>query len=212
MDICWTGRRAACLTLRTALTALTALLVACGGGGGGDDPATLLAQPTSPSLPATPVEPAVTPTQPTEPPTPAAPAGTGEAPPTPPDTISPPAPVEPSPPPAETAAPPPLTPAAPPPATVPAVEPAPAERALTLAWVAPTTNDNGTALVDLAGYRIYYGDRPGVYTASVTLGDPHVLNHRLAPLAAGTYYIVVKAVNHAGIESASSTEVAKTLQ
>ena len=41
----------------------------------------------------------------------------------------------------------------------------------TLSWEAPTTNTNGTALTDLAGYRIYYGPSAEQLDQSV---DAHV--------------------------------------
>lgn len=86
------------------------------------------------------------------------------------------------------------------------------DRSLALAWAAPQTNDDGTPLTDLAGYRIYYGSRSGSYGHSVAVDDPAALSHRLESLAPGTYYVVVKAVNSAGAQSIASPEVSKTIQ
>lgn len=86
------------------------------------------------------------------------------------------------------------------------------DRSLALAWAAPLTNDDGTPLTDLAGYRIYYGSRSGSYGHSVAVDDPAALSHRLESLAPGTYYVVVKAVNSAGAQSIASPEVSKTIQ
>src|SRR5438309_11629995 len=38
--------------------------------------------------------------------------------------------------------------------------PPPTSGTATLSWLAPTTNTDGAALTDLAGYVIYYGPRP----------------------------------------------------
>ncbi len=40
-----------------------------------------------------------------------------------------------------------------------------------LTWDPPTTNEDGTSLTDLAGYKIYYGISSGNYTDSIDVGD-----------------------------------------
>ena len=98
------------------------------------------------------------------------------------------------------------------------VSPAPApdlgrgDRSLALAWEAPLTNEDGSPLNDLAGYRIYYGSRSGSYGASVAVNNPAAVSHQLESLAPGTYYVVVKAVNSAGAQSIASPEATKTIQ
>jgi hypothetical protein len=78
--------------------------------------------------------------------------------------------------------------------------------------VAPSVNADGTALTDLAGYRIYYGTTRGTYTQSVTVSSPSTLRYTIQNLSAGTYYMVVKAYDTSNIESTASTEVSKTVQ
>jgi hypothetical protein len=82
----------------------------------------------------------------------------------------------------------------------------------TLAWAAPQANADGTALTDLAGFRVYYGTSHGVYSQSVTISSPTTLRYTIQNLSAGTYYMVVKAFDTSNIESAASTEVSKTIQ
>ena len=41
----------------------------------------------------------------------------------------------------------------------------------TLSWVAPSTNEDGTPLTDLAGYKIYYGTASGNYTQNIDAGN-----------------------------------------
>src|SRR5690606_12603535 len=97
-------------------------------------------------------------------------------------------------------------------APAPTPEPEAGDRSLTLTWRAPVTNEDGSSLTDLAGYRIYYGSRSGQYGGSVAVNDPAALSHRLESLAPGTYYVVVKAVNSAGAQSIASPEASKTIQ
>ncbi len=40
-----------------------------------------------------------------------------------------------------------------------------------LEWDAPTTNEDGTPLTDLAGYKLYYGPSSGNYTGSIDVED-----------------------------------------
>lgn len=78
-----------------------------------------------------------------------------------------------------------------------------------LTWDAPATNVDGTLLTDLAGYKIYYGNSSGAYTAAVAVGA--ATNYILSDLAPGTYYMVVTAYNADGNESDFSNEVTKTV-
>jgi hypothetical protein len=43
---------------------------------------------------------------------------------------------------------------------------------VTLTWMPPTTNVDGTALDDLEGYRIYYGTSSGAYSNMIDLPTP----------------------------------------
>ncbi len=84
------------------------------------------------------------------------------------------------------------------------------DRSISLTWDAPTTNTDGTALTDLAGYKLYYGTSPGVYTTTVTLGT--ATSHVINDLSPGTYYFAVTAVNSEGAESECSNEAWKTVR
>jgi hypothetical protein len=77
----------------------------------------------------------------------------------------------------------------------------------TLAWSAPTTNVDGTPLTTLAGYKVYYGTTPGVYT-SLVVGN--VNSYQIAGLANGqTYYFTVTAYDTYGVESEFAPAVSK---
>src|SRR5262245_7646717 len=81
-------------------------------------------------------------------------------------------------------------------------------------WTAPTTNMDGSALTDLASYRVYYGPQsapcPGTTPAQIASptaspGANQTVTSRLTGLTAGTSYTVaVTAVDAAGRESACS--------
>jgi hypothetical protein len=81
----------------------------------------------------------------------------------------------------------------------------------TLVWNAPATNMDGSPLNDLAGYKIYYGVAPGVYTMAVDVGSN--TSYQISNLAVGmTYYFTVTAYNTTGSESEYATPpVSKTI-
>ena len=81
----------------------------------------------------------------------------------------------------------------------------------TLSWTPPTQNEDGTALTDLAGYKLYWGTTPGVYTDSVTIDNPGLSSYVVDNLQPGTYEFVATAFNEAGVESAYSNPTTKVL-
>ena len=76
---------------------------------------------------------------------------------------------------------------------------------ITLSWTPPTQNTDGSALTDLAGYRIYWGPQATNYTNSVAVMSPGITSYVVENLASGTYYFAATAVNAYGVESALST-------
>ena len=80
----------------------------------------------------------------------------------------------------------------------------------TLSWVAPSINEDGTPLTDLAGYKIYYGTASGNYTNNVDAGN--VTTYAFTNLTDGkTFYFVATAYNAAKSESKYSNEITKTI-
>lgn len=80
---------------------------------------------------------------------------------------------------------------------------APMSRSATaeLSWEAPTTNTNGSALTDLAGYRIYYGENRTRLSQAVEIKTIGVQTYVIDNLSAGTWYFAIMAVTSAGTES-----------
>ncbi len=76
---------------------------------------------------------------------------------------------------------------------------------VTLVWDAPTTNADGTPLTDLAGYKIYYGQRSGIYTHSIDVKSSTTAT--IGGLTSGHWCFAVTAYDTSGNESDYSKEV-----
>src|SRR5437899_589710 len=93
---------------------------------------------------------------------------------------------------------------------------------LDASWSAPTTNTDGSPLIDLASYRVYYGASappcPGgtfvqVPSSTSTPSASQTVASRLTGLTTGTLYNVsLTAVDSAGLESACSTGASAVAQ
>lgn len=81
----------------------------------------------------------------------------------------------------------------------------------TLSWVPPTANTDGSALNDLAGYKIHWGDRSGSYSHSTTIMNPGISTYVVENLTTGTYYFAVTALNSSSMESTFSNEASMTI-
>lgn len=81
----------------------------------------------------------------------------------------------------------------------------------TVSWVPPTQNTDGSALTDLAGYRIVYGMSPTSLGQQIQIPTVGSTSYSISNLSPGTYYFAVKAYNLAGAESSLSNITAKTL-
>jgi hypothetical protein len=82
----------------------------------------------------------------------------------------------------------------------------------TLSWTPPTRNSNGTALTNLAGYRIYYGTSPSALTRTVTLNNAGLTRYVISDLSAATWYFSIRAYTTTGVESANSNNVSKVVR
>jgi hypothetical protein len=86
-----------------------------------------------------------------------------------------------------------------------------ANRSVTVKWLTPTQNTDGTPVTNLSGYMVFYGTSSQQYSTSMYLpgaGTNSVVVENLAP---GTYYFSVKALNNAGVESTYANEVVAML-
>jgi len=82
---------------------------------------------------------------------------------------------------------------------------------VTLSWSAPTENTNDSALTNLAGYVIYYGNSADTMTKIIKINTVGLQTYVVSNLSSGTWFFAVTAVNASGIESGLSQTVVKTL-
>lgn len=96
--------------------------------------------------------------------------------------------------------------------TLPAFSITVGTNAVTVSWVPPTTNTDGTPVQGLDGFGVYYGTAPGQYSRFNAVPDPGTRSACLSELSAGTtWYFAVTAISSSLVESAYSIEVTKTL-
>ncbi len=85
-------------------------------------------------------------------------------------------------------------------------------KSVTLSWNAPTQNEDGTSLTDLAGYRIYWRQGSGNYSNSISINDSNSTTVAVNNLSPGSYEFVATSFNTSGIESRYSAPVTRTAQ
>lgn len=87
----------------------------------------------------------------------------------------------------------------------------PALGSATISWVPPTQNTDGTALTNLAGYKLYYGTSPGAMAYVTSITNAGQTSQMIENLSAATWYFAVTAYTKGGLESGKSTVVGKTI-
>jgi hypothetical protein len=85
------------------------------------------------------------------------------------------------------------------PATPTSTTPA-ATGSATISWLPPTQNANGSVLMDLAGYHIYYGTTPDL-GQKVTVPNSGITRYVVSGLAPTTWYFAMTAYDSGGRES-----------
>lgn len=81
----------------------------------------------------------------------------------------------------------------------------------TLSWTQPMQNTNGSALTDLAGYRIYYGTSASTMNQVIQLTGTGLTTYVISNLSSATWYFGMTAYDSAGIESALSNLGSKAI-
>lgn len=77
----------------------------------------------------------------------------------------------------------------------------------TLSWDSPISNNDGSTLNNLSGFRVMYGSLPTNMDRKVDITNPGVSRYVIDGFSSGTYYFTVRAVNDEGVESADSNVV-----
>ena len=83
---------------------------------------------------------------------------------------------------------------------------------VTLDWTPPTENSDGSALTDLAGYRVHYGTSRDSLTQTTNITNPGLTSYVMDQLSAGTWYFDVVAYSRSGVESSASGVVSTIVQ
>lgn len=78
---------------------------------------------------------------------------------------------------------------------------------VTISWEPPTQNTDGTPLMSLSGYKVYYGKASNSYTKSVSISNPGLTRYVVENLEPGIYFFSITAISSNGVESAFSPEV-----
>jgi len=81
----------------------------------------------------------------------------------------------------------------------------------TLSWTPPTENSDGSALTDLAGYQVWYGQSQNNLNKSVSLNNASLSTYVVENLGSGTWYFALVAVNSRGTTSVFSGVASKTI-
>jgi len=76
--------------------------------------------------------------------------------------------------------------------------------AATLAWTPVTQNTDGTLVMDLAGYRIFYGQSMNAMNTVEVLSDPSLTSFVVTNLPSGTWYFTVAAYTSGGVQGVMS--------
>ncbi len=80
-----------------------------------------------------------------------------------------------------------------------------------VSWTPPTTNTDGSALTDLAGYRIAYGRSSSALDQDASLTNAGLTSYTVNNLTSGEWFFAVYAVNSQGVESDISNIASKTI-
>jgi hypothetical protein len=81
-----------------------------------------------------------------------------------------------------------------------------------LTWTAPTQNTDGSALIDLAGYKVYHGTSASALNEIFDVPGAASTTYAFNQLATGTHYFAVAAYSHSGVQSSISTVGSKLIQ
>lgn len=80
-----------------------------------------------------------------------------------------------------------------------------------LTWTPPTQNTDGTALTNLAGFRVFWGPAAASLTQTTQVVGASSTTYTVTSLTPGTWYFGVRAYTIQGAESALSNITSKTV-
>jgi len=80
-----------------------------------------------------------------------------------------------------------------------------------LTWTAPTQNEDGSALTNLAGYKVRYGQAPAALGQVLDIASPTRTSATIEGLTSGRWYFTVASYTNTGVESAPTGAVSKDI-
>jgi hypothetical protein len=80
-----------------------------------------------------------------------------------------------------------------------------------LTWSTPTQNTDGSALTDLAGFRLYYGTNPSSLDQTTQISSATQSSYTVTGLSSGTWYFAMTSYNTANVESDRSGTASKVV-
>lgn len=80
---------------------------------------------------------------------------------------------------------------------------------VTLSWLPPTRNEDGSVLDDLAGYRIYLGRDPNTLSRVIVLNNPGLTRYVVHGLSRATWHFAMTSFSREGQESGRSATASK---
>jgi hypothetical protein len=83
--------------------------------------------------------------------------------------------------------------------------------AATLSWTPPTQNSDGSALTNLAGYHVLFGQSEDALDQMIELDNPSLSTYVVDNLTSGTWYFAVLSMNATGVASRLSNVTSKTI-
>ena len=86
-----------------------------------------------------------------------------------------------------------------------------ASKTAIVSWTPPTQRTDGSALTDLAGYRVYYGRSLNAMSRILDIRNPGQTSQFIDDLETGTWYFAVTAFSADGLESEMSELAAKRI-
>lgn len=87
----------------------------------------------------------------------------------------------------------------------------PSTGSATVQWTPPTENSDGSALTNLAGFRVKYGKSASALDQTADVENPGVASYVVENLTSGTWYFAVLAYTSGGVESGLSNVASKTI-
>lgn len=90
--------------------------------------------------------------------------------------------------------------------TVTVVDENAAPGSVTLSWLPPTQQIDGSPIDSLSGYRLLYGQASREYSEAIVINNPGITTYLVEGLSAGDWYFAIQTVDGDGLVSDPSAE------